>query len=294
MTIAVCYLSPEGVVLGADSTTSTSGANGFHYFDFNQKLFEFGQESTFGVLTWGLGGLGEVSYRTIIARAADRLDANPAASVQDAVNAFVDEFSGVYTNFGPVQRAQLLNSKLPFVAGGADPNARTQLEEAELGNLRSVLFVGFCIAGYASPGRIPEAFVVTFDPTLTVRPTGVAMQMDSTQWWGVPNVIQRMVHGADDNLRHAIMTSGKWTGTLQELNDLIALQSFRHASLPIRDAIDYVYSCIHCTIKAMKFSSLPQVCGGPIEVAVITTDRKFRWVRHKQFSAAINDGESDE
>jgi hypothetical protein len=64
-----------------------------------------------------------------------------------------------------------------------------------------------------------------------------------------------------------------------------------NAHLPIRDAIDYVHSALYCTIKAMKFSNLPQVCGGPIELAVITADRRFRWVRHKAWDAAITDGE---
>jgi len=59
----------------------------------------------------------------------------------------------------------------------------------------------------------------------------------------------------------------------------------------MRDAIDYVHSAIYCTIKAMKFSTGAQVCGGPIEIAVITSDRKFRWVRHKPWDAAIEDGD---
>jgi len=42
--------------------------------------------------------------------------------------------------------------------------------------------------------------------------------------------------------------------------------------------------------KAMKFSHMAPVCGGPVEIAVITTDRKFRWVRHKKFDAAIGEG----
>jgi hypothetical protein len=32
------------------------------------------------------------------------------------------------------------------------------------------------------------------------------------------------------------------------------------------------------------------VCGGPIEIAVISSDRKFRWVRHKEWDAAIAEG----
>jgi hypothetical protein len=60
--------------------------------------------------------------------------------------------------------------------------------------------------------------------------------------------------------------------------------------LPIREAIDWVHASIYATIKMMKFSHLPPVCGGPVEIAVITTDKKFRWVRHKRFDAAIGEG----
>lgn len=74
--------------------------------------------------------------------------------------------------------------------------------------------------------------------------------------------------------------------------DLIEAHGLQpRAKLPMRDAIDYVHSAIYCTIKAMKFSMGPQVCGGPIEIGVITSDRRFRWVRHKPWDAAIEDGD---
>lgn len=57
----------------------------------------------------------------------------------------------------------------------------------------------------------------------------------------------------------------------------------------LRDAIDFAHACIYSTIKGMKFSNFFQVCGGPIELAVISTDRKFRWVRHKAWDAAIDE-----
>ena len=62
------------------------------------------------------------------------------------------------------------------------------------------------------------------------------------------------------------------------------------ASIVDKVVIDFVHACIASTIKAMKFSNLAQICGGPIEIAVITTDRRFRWVRHKEWDAAISEG----
>lgn len=59
--------------------------------------------------------------------------------------------------------------------------------------------------------------------------------------------------------------------------------------LTIRDAVDFAHFIVYSTIKTIKFSDREQVCGGPIEVAAITTDRKFRWVKHKDFDSAIGE-----
>ncbi|SDX63266.1 hypothetical protein SAMN04515617_105156 [Collimonas sp. OK242] len=279
-------------MLGADSTSSVPCGTGMHYFDFTQKVFEIGEGSTLALITWGLGGLGPVSYRTILARLGDDLAANKPISVAEVAQRFTDMFWAEYCAFDLTQRVIALSAKGPYdpAANPQNPVARTKLEEDEFTNLRTSLVVGFCIAGYLLPSRTPEAASITFDP-LAPKPVPTLNKMEGSQWWGVPNIISRLIFGADANLKQAILSSGKWNGTQADLEDVVQQQQFSHATLPIRDAIDYVYSCIHCTIKAMKFSSMAQVCGGPIEIAVITTDRKFRWVRHKPWDAAITDGE---
>lgn len=289
MTIAVAYLASEGIVLGADSTSSVPCNVGLHYFDFNQKLFEIGEDSTVGILTWGLGGLEHISYRTLVAQLADELKAKPASSIQELTERWVDLFWNEYSNLAWVKRVLDLHAKAPFDPTNATPGARTEAEQEEYDNLRFSLVVGFCVAGYVLPSRIPQMAEVTFDP-LNGKPKSAIQSQVGFRGWGVPNIISRLVNGADENLKQAILTSGKWNGTPGDLNAVIAQQMLAHATLPIRDAVDFVYSCIYSTIKAMKFSSMPQVCGGPIEVAVITTDRKFRWVRHKPWDAAITDG----
>jgi hypothetical protein len=103
-------------------------------------------------------------------------------------------------------------------------------------------------------------------------------------------MIQRLMFGCDDMLKNALLQSGKWNGTPANLDALLAQHNLATPHLPIRDAIDFTHACIASTIKAMKFSSLAQICGGPIEIAVITTDRPFRWVRHKKWDAAITEG----
>jgi len=278
LTIAVCYLSPEGVVLGADSTTTHGSQEGNHYFNHAQKVFEVGEGTAFGVVTWGLAGLGTCSYRTLIALLGDDLASNPATSVGDVALRFVDLLWPQYENFSGYQRFKDLDVK----------SGRTPDEDVEHTQLKADLVAGFCLAGH-SGDRIAKAYEILLDP-LQGKPRPQELPPLTHKWWGVPNILQRMIFGGDINLHASIMSSGKWTGTDQELWQIFKDQAFSHNVLPIREAIDFVHTCIRSTGKAMRYSQFAQVCGGPPEIAVITTDRKFRWVRHKSWDTAIEDG----
>lgn len=225
VTIAACFVTPEGVVFGADSTASAMLKGGFHYFNHNQKVFEIGEPGmgTLGLATWGLGALGTLSHRTLVARFYDGLAAAPATDVKEVADRWTEH---IWPEYSPLLAyCRSLNSKKAFdaAANQPDPAARTKDEEEEFEQLKRGLVLGFFIGGYLGPNRIPEAFAINFDQL------------------AMPN-------------------------------------------LPIREAIDFVHACIASTIKAMKFSSLAQICGGPIEIAVITSDRRFRWVRHKKWA----------
>lgn len=165
---------------------------------------------------------------------------------------------------------------------------RTKDEEEQFKLLRDNLGVGFCLGGYIET-RTPEAYAMSFEP-LQGKPTPTKLSM-VWSFWGAPNMIQRLIFGRDAKLRDDLLASGKWNGTPADLDTFLSqYQLATPLPLPIRDAIDFTHACIASTIKAMKFSSLPQICGGPIEIAVITTDRRFRWVLHKEWDAAIMEG----
>ena len=50
-------------MLGADSTSTYPSLSGPHYYNHAQKLFEIGEDSTVGIVTWGLGGKWSVCRR---------------------------------------------------------------------------------------------------------------------------------------------------------------------------------------------------------------------------------------
>src|SRR5579863_741884 len=164
MTIAAIYLSPEGVVFGADSTASAMvqarpGATAFHFFNHNQKLFQIGEESTLGVVTWGLGGLRSGSYRTLLALLADELKKTAPSDMADVVTRWNAIFWPAYCAEVKSIGFHALSAKAPFVAGGPTrATIRTKDEEEQFAALSRDLVVGFCIGGYVLPDRTPAAY----------------------------------------------------------------------------------------------------------------------------------------
>lgn len=282
-------------MLGADSTSTLPLPNGVHFFNHGQKLFQIGTDSSLGIVTWGMGGLADKSHRTIIAVLADDLKLNPPANIEDATNRFSQLFWTEYQRSpfkADINKCNLLNKKKPYDANIAipDPSYRTEQEEHDFKNIQENLTVGFCIAGYTQTDRVPEAFTVMFEPLLSAPPAPIKLQF-GPQFWGAPIMILRLILGYDPRMKDAIQNSTQWAGTVGDLDNILGKFVLSHGPLPIRDAIDFIYTCIFSTIKAYKFSNMPQICGGPIELAVITTDRPFRWVRHKGWDSAISGGE---
>ena len=297
MTIAACYLSAEGVVFGADSATTYRLPSGARYYNHAQKLFEIGEGGTAAAVTWGLGGLNVSSYRTLLAILGDNLKSQKAKSLKDVAKRWSGQFWTAYTT-SPLlkdvfQRVGELKVKKPYdaTAAGNLSDYRTQAEEIELNNLQSNNLVGFCIGGYVLPDRTPCAYCIVFDPTMTAAPQPTELPMGWT-FYGLPTVVQRIMFGYDLQLKTRLLDSGKWSGTEFELNAIIATFELFVPILPVRDALDFVHTIILSTIKALKFSNDSLICGGPIELAVITTDRKFRWVKHKRMGFGDNGGGS--
>lgn len=287
MTIAACYVSSEGVVFGADSTTTMYVQDpgqqdcwSEHHFNFAQKIFQIGEENSLAITMWGLGELNGLSYRTLIAQFADDLLKGPAKTMQEVADRWAQHFWAAYAR----EFAQVLARTKVLRAN----TQRTPQEEDELESLMQSCSGGFCLGGCCLPDRTPQAFETSYSPDMAAAGPPVALPMGSANFWGCPNLIHRLIIGADLGLLKSLLRSGKWSGTAQELIDLVRPYSLEQPTqLPIREAMDWVHASIYATIKTMKFSHMAPVCGGPIEVAVITTDRPFRWVRHKYLDAAV-------
>jgi hypothetical protein len=283
LTIAACHVSPEGVVLGADSaTTITRGRDGVCHLDYAQKVFEVGSpRSSIGLVTWGLGQIGADSHRTIAAECGDAHETKPFPSMQALAQHLADDVWGRYkaaysediSRFGEILRKA--------GDGVATPE---EIEEAK--RLLDVGACGYCLAGRVGRRGRCEAIEILWgvDGPPKVR----KLDEEAPCFWGVPQIMLRLLYGIDHDTIRAILESGKWQGTMDELAAIAAGRPLVWPRLlPIREAIDWVHTVIHTTIRGTKFASWPHFCGGPVEIAAITTDRPFRWVRHKRLDAAI-------
>jgi len=285
MTIAACHLSPEGVVLGADSATTMSNydTGRMSHLDYAQKVFEVGPEgASIGLVTWGLGQIGVESHRTIVANIGFRHAETPYTSVRAMADALATD---LWTRFNRSYVKEIIRVRAlhPRVKG----QLATPEEFKEYLQLVQTLAGGYCLAGRVQNHGPCEAYTILWD-VLGVEAKVKAVVPEKPMFWGIPEIMYRLIYGFDSRTIADILASGKWTGTQEDLLDVIEKnQLISPRLLPIREAIDWVHTVIHTTIRGTKFANWPHLCGGPVELAVITTDRPFRWVRHKMLDAAI-------
>jgi len=250
MTIAACYLSSEGVVLGADSTSTVfvagrgTQSGSVHQYNFAQKVFEFGPRgSTVGVALWGLGSLGLKSWRTLIAEMADEACARKAGGLRDvacmAASRLWAEYEVAFKDY--LARAKDLDAKA---------DARTEDENAEHAWLVQTLSGGICLGGRWGATRKPAAFEIQFGPVAGAAPEPQEIRLGTTKFWGCPNLVERLIYSMDSSTFYRIMGSGKWSGTDDDLLALLEEGALGQPfDLPIREAIDWIYASIYTTIN---------------------------------------------
>lgn len=261
MTIAGAFLTAEGVVFGVDSTITVSEAGNTWFLDHGQKLFEIGEpgRGRFALCWWGQWSVGDVTHRTIVARLADRLGAE--STLEGAVDELV----------------RLIDAE------------RERQGSARIGNF------GYFIGGTEPRTHNPGCVELNFEKGGLAEK--IQFQMGEIRFQGRPEIFARIHSGYDPALpvRFASeLTSRLGNGPLLTQ----ANQAFEAAAasvnwgkipaLPLREAIDFLHTYLSFTAKAFKFRSGAPICGGPLEIAFISTDRPFRWVRHKPFDIAID------
>ena len=233
-----------------------------------QKVFEVGPAGTgrMALCTWGAGKAGRLSHRTIAARLGDAV--TPETSISDAANELVKIVEAAF-------------------AAAASP--------------RPPGVLGYFLGG-ASKDHEPGCIQLVFNGgKVTSRDT---FGVGDARFQGAPQMFHRAYRGFDPDLPGALhdALARKLDGKVPaaDLRKLYieafheaasGLTAGGHNDMPIREAIDFCHMYLQLTIKGFKFRFGPPVVGGPVELAFVSSDRQFRWVRHKAFDSAIAEQE---
>lgn len=269
MTIAAAYLISEGVVFGTDSTTTVTLSNSDgeegvgQLFNHAQKVFEIGPkgEGRLGLCIWGSASIGEVAHRTIAARLTDLV--KPWTTVEGAVDLL----------------ERTVNAEVARQGAGA------------------VRDFGYFLGGVDPGSHLPKCYAL--DYVGGAWQTRRKFAMGEAGFRGAPRFFARTFHGFDPDLPDLLLKQLKQRLPSVANLDMLFAQSFMavaktlpavgYNDVPLREAIDFVHTYLHVTVKAFKFQFGPPVCGGPLEIAFVSTDRPFRWARHKPFDAALQE-----
>ncbi len=257
MTVAIFAKVPEGVVLGADSTTTIMNNQGgvLNTYDNVQKIFPI-ENHPAGIVTWGLGGIG-------------------VRNIESLVHEFENQFT----------RARRTIEEL---AGSLFDFFRDRYIQ-QFGQPQDNITLGFVVAGYDRNSTIPTEFIMEIPnhPPAILRPN----LSDGTpnfglHWFGQPWWITRLISGFDP--RWLEQVAGRYNIPVQDLINMANAWQvpIPYNAMPLQDAVDLTEFLVNITIGVFKFQVGPKSCGGVVDVAVITP-KGFCWIKQKSLFKQI-------
>ena len=267
MSIVASVKVYDGIVLGAESMTQLIGEIGpgqlglIKTYPNAKKLFQIGK-FPIGALTYGAGNIGNSSMESMVAQFGKSLNGEELKP---------------FTVEGIAKRL------LEFMRKAYDERFATVPVEK-----RPAL--GLYVAGYGSepdPGPGSEwEFVLPADSV--PRPS----RPDNTfgaSWRGVSIPFSRLYFGHDPRVFEILQKQlGLSQDKIKELQTqlttlLVAPVVFD--GMPLNDAIGFCKFILETTIGQATYEKGAASCGGPLQIAVITREDGFQWMRRLELSA---------
>lgn len=290
MTIATCYYSTEGVVLGSDSREVEIGDNGeiTVVSDTVEKIYEVGDNGSFGVVAWDKPEIDGISIRDLVGRLTDRVKKKGLDEPREVDESWRNILWEIYEPY--VIKAKHDNPEISEIIN-KDPETRTTNDNEKYNNFINDYRVCFCLAGCSPKNHRTDAFMVEITPENSCLPKPVHLLSGRLYRWGVQSFM-----GTDllvdlpfcRGIFNAIIKSGITKGSNTFLEDCIlrAIKETRDnpplVGESLINAIDLSYYTIYCTIETLRFYGQRKPCGGRVDIAAIPTGSKFTWVRKKE------------
>lgn len=253
MTICVNVKTRDGIVLGTDSMSQViiSGRNeqGEEFagvaktYSHARKLFQIGK-LPIGVTTFGAGNIGTRTISGLVLEFGSSARSDQVKSLAEELFEFIGRFySGAF--------GELPREKQPVL--------------------------GMYIGGYTGTSPLPEEweFRLPIDESvLAVRPA----ENFGASWRGIDIPFTRLHFGYDPRLRQALMQLGIKDEVISRV--LAGFETpVAFDAMPIQDTINFAVYVLRTTIGFTTFEFGPPACGGPLQIAAITKEIGFEWVR---------------
>jgi hypothetical protein len=287
MTICVSVRVAEGLVLAADSatmlTTIVPTPQGpaqtiLQNFNFANKVTHF-KDYPIGVLTWGLGSI-------------------QARSIQSLVMEFEYDYPSIEDRFArvtggvasPYTVREVADELLAFIRGRYDaaypaPAAPVAGAPQPQAPLRPGM--GLLIGGYSQNEFFSDEYVFEFPNDADwseVRPNlPDGSPSFGANWYGLTDALQRLYLGYDELALNELVNRGADLAIIQQwANDSVGALPLVFDGMPLQDAIDFAEYSVQVVIGRFRFAQGPPLCGGDIDIAVVTPDA-FRWAQRKEW-----------
>jgi hypothetical protein len=271
MTIAISVKVNDGVVLATDSAATIivnqqGNISIQNVYKNADKIFNLDKHRPIGVMTWGIGSIGNESIATLMKDLRARItgqDEEHADWVLDQ-NATVLQFAEAVKRFVFEEKYQVAFKDWPEKPA-----------------------VGFLVAGFSPKQSFAEEYQIDILGGQCSEPKPVRLQQESgIVWNGEPEAITRLILGFSPRLLNDLLRefqfSPEQTQKLQSSLASFAAQVATDA-MPIRDAIDLAEFLAETTIKYSRFSPGATTVDGPVEIAAITKHEGFKWIKRKHY-----------
>jgi hypothetical protein len=263
MTICVSVKIAEGLVLAADSAVILSGkiktlkgeAEGIiQSFQFANKVTRF-KNYPIGIMNWGSASIGD-------------------RSIQSLIMEFEYSYPDKEDNESYTVK-KIADELLTFI--------KERYDAAYPGDGKPPL--GVFIGGYSAKQFFSDAFSYEFPKSRTwevVRPNREDGRPSfGSNWFGQNDALIRLFKGYDIRSLEELIRRGvdkkiieKWVG--DAVSELLIIFD----GMPLQDAIDFAEYAVQVVIGRFRFGPGPPLCGGEIDIAVVTPGN-FEWAKRK-------------
>jgi len=249
VTIIASVKVRDGVILGTDSMTqiwgsSEQGPQLWKTYTNAQKLFQLGGLPV-GVMTYGLGNIGNRSIEGVVDDFAKTVDA-ATRDVGAVSQRLCDYVRGKYDAvFGEVP-----------------------LEQQPV--------LGMFVAGYSPDHPLAEEFEFVLprdEAPVVVRPASDL----GASWRGIDSPFTRLAIGIDPVFFPALEAKGLTEAEIREMtaeHGMVVVFD----GMPLQDAINYCSFILDTTIGWSTFQWGAQACARPLQVATVLERSGFRWI----------------